>query len=264
MKIIIDHSQQTVTYDRNGQTDVIGLYTREAFETLSRVWLKIGWDQKYTYSFTWLGRPVIQLPEDLIRAQEVIYRLRPDVIIETGVAHGGSLVYYASLCQLMGKGRVIGVDIEIRPHNRRAIEAHPLSSLITLVEGNSVTPDTVAQVRSLVQSGEVTMVFLDSCHTKEHVRAELEAYHDFVSPNSYIVAADGITADLYDVPRGKPDWLWDNPAQAARDFLAQHPEFVLDEPERSFNESDLKLNVTYWPGAWMRRRHQQALSIEAP
>ncbi len=181
----------------------------------------------------------------MIRAQEVIYRVQPDVIVETGVAHGGSLVYYASLCKVIGKGRVIGVDIEIRPHNRRAIEEHPLSPLISLVEGDSIAPETVKKVHLLVKPGEVVMVFLDSCHTKQHVLAELEAYHDLISPDSYIVATDGIMKDLHDVPRGKPEWAWDNPAAAVVEFSQKHPEFVLEQPAWAFNEGELSANVTH-------------------
>src|ERR1043165_10147614 len=118
----------------------------EAFAAISRAWLRSGWDTKYVYGFTWLGRPVIQLPEDLIRVQEVIYRVKPDAIIETGVAHGGSLVFYASLLAAMGRGRVIGIDVDIRPHNRAAIEAHPLAARITLIEGDSILPATVDRV----------------------------------------------------------------------------------------------------------------------
>src|SRR5207253_434917 len=140
-----------------------------AFEILSEQWLKVGWNEKYPYTFSWMGRPIIQLPEDMIRVQEVIYRIRPAVIIETGIAHGGSLIYYASLCKAMEKGRVIGIDIEIRPHNRAAIEGHELFPLITLIEGSSVAPDIVQQARSLVADGESVLVLLDSNHTKQHV-----------------------------------------------------------------------------------------------
>src|SRR5829696_8979408 len=122
MKVTLDTADRTLTSEIDGNRQVVGLYTTEAFELISRLWLKVGWNQKYPYTFSWMGRPVIQLPEDMIRIQEVLYRVRPDVIIETGVAHGGSLVYYASLCAASGRGRVIGVDIEIRPHNRQAIE----------------------------------------------------------------------------------------------------------------------------------------------
>jgi cephalosporin hydroxylase len=254
VKILIDVEARQLVQDVDGLATRLALYSTEAFELLSHLWLKVGWNQKYTYTYTWLGRPIIQLPEDMIRIQEVIYRVQPDVIIETGVAHGGSLVYYASLCKIMGKGRVIGIDVEIRPHNRKALEAHELFPLISLVEGDSIDPEVVGRVKSLVGPGESTLVILDSCHTKRHVLAELEAYHDMVSPGSYIVATDGIMRDLCDVPRGKPEWSWDNPGAAAAQFAQEHPEFVLEPPTWSFSESELSRGVSYWQGAWLRRR----------
>jgi cephalosporin hydroxylase len=201
-----------------------------------------------------MGRPIIQLPEDMVRTQEVIHRVQPDVIIETGVAHGGSLIYYASLCKALGRGRVIGIDIEIRPHNRQAIESHLLAPYITLLEGSSTSPEIVGQARSLVKPGEKVLILLDSNHTKEHVAAELEAYHSLVTPGSYLVATDGIMKDLHDVPRGQPEWTWDHPTAAAEEFAAAHPEFELAQPPWLFNESGLKHNITHWPGAWLRRR----------
>lgn len=253
MQLILDTDNQTLSLIDGGSRLEHPLYSREAFEALSRQWVRLGWSQKYQYTFSWMGRPVIQLPEDMIRMQEVIHRLQPDLIIETGVAHGGSLVFYASLCKAMDKGRVVGVDIEIRPHNRSAIEAHPLSQLITLVEGSSTDASIVAQVRALVQAGQTTLVILDSNHSYGHVLAELLAYADMVSPGSYIVATDGIMHDLVDVPRGQADWSHDNPSRAARDFAAQHPQFVIEQPAWPFNESDLQANITHWPGAWLRR-----------
>lgn len=255
MKLTIDTTERTLTQEVEGERRVFDLYSLEAFELISRQWVKVGWNQRYSYTFSWMGRPIIQLPEDMVRVQEVIYRVRPDVIIETGVAHGGSLIYYASLCRTMGKGRVIGIDVEIRPHNRKAIKAHELSSLTTLVEGSSTAPDVVDYVKSLVEPGEVVMVILDSCHAKVHVLKELEAYRDLVTPGSYLVATDGIMRDLHDVPRGKPEWAWDNPAAAAREFAEKHPEFVIQQPEWPFNESALIENVTHWPDAWLRRRY---------
>ncbi|CAN5858826.1 CmcI family methyltransferase [soil metagenome] len=254
IKLIIDTTERVMIQQGEGEERVLGLYTKEAFELLSRQWLKVGWDQKYAYTFSWMGRPVIQLPEDMVRTQEAIYRVKPDVIIETGVAHGGSLVYYASLCKAMGKGRVVGVDIEIRQHNRAAIETHELASYITLIEGDSTDKRTVSQVRSLVDSGESVLVILDSCHTKQHVSAELEAYHKLITPSSYIVATDGIMKDLFDTPRGNPEWSWDNPTVAAAEFAQHHPEFVLEQPAWPFNESHLSENTTHWPGAWLRRK----------
>jgi cephalosporin hydroxylase len=255
MRLTIDTDAATLTIEGGPEpTRTISLYSARAFELLSDQWLRVGWNEKYVYTFSWLGRPLIQLPEDVIRVQEVLYRVKPDVLIETGVAHGGSLVLYASLCKAMGKGRVVGVDIEIRPPNRAAIEAHELASYITLIEGSSVEPSTVRAVRAHVQPGERAMVILDSNHTKDHVAQELELYSSLVSPGSYIVATDGSMKDLHDVPRGKPSWSWDHPTAAAAEFAMRHPEFELEQPSWPFNESNLSRNITHWPGAWLRRR----------
>ncbi len=254
MKLTIDTDSQTVRVEGPSGSAELPLYSDQAFDLIADQWLKVGWNQRYSYTFSWLGRPIIQLPEDMVRTQEVIYRVKPDVILETGVAHGGSLIYYASLCKILGRGRVIGIDIEIRPHNRAAIEGHELASFITLIEGGSTDAKTVAQAKSLINPGETVLVLLDSNHTRAHVLAELEAYHDLVRPGSYIVATDGIMKDLSDVPRGQGEWTSDNPTDAAIEFAAKHPEFVIEQPEWPFNESGLKRNLTHWPGAWLRRR----------
>lgn len=253
MRLILDTDANTLAMDNAGQTKVLDLYSKAAFEVISREWVRVGWSQKYQYTFSWMGRPVIQLPEDMIRMQEAIFQIKPDVIIETGVAHGGSLIFYSSLCKAMEKGRVVGIDIEIRPHNRAAIEAHPLSERITLIEGSSTAPEIIARVKSSVKPGETVLVILDSNHTYAHVADELEAYADLVTPGSYIVATDGIMYDLADVPRGNPEWATDNPTWAARDFAAKHPEFVIEKPAWPFNESELELNITHWPDAWLKR-----------
>jgi cephalosporin hydroxylase len=255
MRITIDTERRLLTCEEGGGVRSLDLYSKDAFELISGLWLKMSWEQKYSYTFTWLGRPVIQHPEDLIRLQEVIYTVRPDVIVETGVAHGGSLVFYASLFKAMGAGRrVVGVDIEIRAHNRRGIEAHELAPMIALVEGDSVALATVDQVARQLKAGDTVMVLLDSSHTKRHVLAELEAYHAFVTPGSYIVATDGIMREVCDVPRGRPEWRVDNPAAAAEEFAAAHPEFILERPAWRFNESSLDKAITCWPNAWLRRR----------
>jgi cephalosporin hydroxylase len=255
MLLTLDTDTQTLAVDAGGQSESVPLYSERAFELLSEQWIKVGWSLKYTYTFTWLGRPVIQLPEDMVRIQEVIYRVKPDVIVETGVAHGGSLVFYAGLCRAMGRGRVIGVDIEIRPHNRAAIEAHELAPLIGLIEGSSTAPDVVQRVRSSIQPGETVFVVLDSCHTKAHVRAELDAYGDLVAPGSYIVVTDGIMRMLGDVPRGKAEWRWDNPCAAAEEFVAAHPEFEVEDVAPAFSESPLSgAVVSHWPRAYLRRK----------
>ncbi len=253
VKLILDTDSQTLVKEEKGQSVCWPLYSKEAFELISHQWLKVGWNQKYSYVFSWMGRPIIQIPEDIVRVQEVIYRVKPDVIVESGVAHGGSLIFYASLCKAMGKGRVIGVDIEIRPHNRRAIEAHELFELVTLIEGSSIALDTVNHIKALVKPNESVMVILDSNHTKQHVLDELEAYHDLVTSGSYIVATDGSMKDLYDVPRGKSGWQWDNPTAAALEFAQKHVEFVIEQPAWPFNESELTKNITHWPYAWLKR-----------
>lgn len=254
MKLVLDTDTAMLSVEENGHSRELPLYSKKGFEELSRQWVRVGWNQKYQYTFSWMGRPVIQLPEDMIRMQEAIFQIKPDVIIETGVAHGGSLIFYSSLCKAMEKGRVVGIDIEIRPHNRAAIEAHPLNDRITLIEGSSTAPEIVAQVKALVQPGEKVLIILDSNHTYSHVYDELEAYADLVTPESYLVATDGIMYDLADVPRGVPGWTTDNPTFAARDFAAKHPEFLIEQPAWPFNESELEQNITHWPEAWLKRR----------
>lgn len=251
--ITIDLERGFVSEQSDDSHTQYSIGSPEAFALISKAWLRSGWDGKYVYSFSWFGRPIIQLPEDLMRAQEVLYRLKPDLIIETGVAHGGSLVFYASLCKAMGKGRVIGVDIEIRPQNRRAIEDHELASYITLFEGSSVDPLVLRKIAERIAPSDTVFVMLDSNHSREHVLAELEAYSAFVSPGSFIVAADGIMADLEGAPRSNPDWRWNNPQAAALDFVHNNPGFSISPPTFEFNEGSIEERVTYWPNAWIRK-----------
>lgn len=253
MITIIDEDEAVVVVRSGGQEARYPLASAEGFAAASRAWLRAGWDAKYVYGFTWFGRPIIQLPDDLIRIQEVIYAVKPDVVIETGIAHGGSLVFYASLLKAMGRGRVIGIDIEIRPHNRSAIAAHEFAPLITLIEGSSIDPQTVARVRSQVSPGEKTLVILDSNHTKSHVLAELRHYAPLVSVGSYIVATDGIMEQVAGGPRTKPDWRSDNPRQAVLEFTAGNGDFAIEEPKWPFNEGMVERRVTYWPDAFIRR-----------
>ena len=253
MRLTIDTDARVLTEETAAGTREIPLYSPEGFSLLNRQWVRVGWSQRYSYGFAWFGRPVVQLPEDLVRVQEVIHRVQPDVIVETGVAHGGSLIFYAGLCKALDRGRVIGVDIDIRPHNRAAIEEHPLAPLITLIQGSSTDPRIVEQVEGLIGADERVLVLLDSNHTKAHVLAELAAYGPLVSSDSYIVATDGIMGDLADCPGGEPDWTWDNPSQAAIEFAAADPRFVLEEPPFPFNEGQIGERVTYWPAAYLRR-----------
>jgi cephalosporin hydroxylase len=150
-------------------------------------------------------------------------------------------------------GRVVGVDIEIRPHNRKAIEAHPLFSYLTMIEGGSTEPEVVAAVKALVRPDDVVLVLLDSNHSKAHVAAELAAYAPLVTSGSYIVACDGVMEQVAGGPRTQPDWVDDNPSAAARAFAAANPDFVLEEPAFAFNEGLADRWVTYWPDAFLRR-----------
>lgn len=246
--------QRAEVHVRSGETTkTYSIGSPEAFEAISNAWLRSGWDAKYVYSFTWLGRPIIQLPEDLVRLQEVIFQIQPDVIVETGVAHGGGLIFYAGLCKTMGKGRVIGVDIEIRPHNRKAIEEHFLGSYVTLIEGSSIDPNVVAQVRERVAGAQRVMITLDSAHNKDHVLAELRAYAPLISKGSFIVAMDGIMEQVVGASRTSPDWSWNNPRQAALTFVEENPNFVIEDPAFMFNEGTVRSRVTYWPGAFVKR-----------
>jgi len=253
MKWTVDTDAGLISRDDDGESLTTPLYSPAGFEEISKLWLKLGWNEKYVYTFTWLGRPIIQLPDDMIRVQEVLHCVEPDLIVECGVAHGGSLVFYASLCKLADRGRVVGIDIDIRPHNRAAIEAHPLADLITLIEGSSTAPETVAAAAAQIRPDEKVLVILDSNHSRDHVRAELEAYAPLVSVDSYVVVFDGIMRLVADTPRGSSEWASDNPIAAVDEFVRAHPEFVVEQPPWPFNESELRSNVTYSPRGYLRR-----------
>lgn len=225
----------------------VPLHDPAAVRALSQAWMVAGWAAKYSYDFRWMGRPIIQLPQDLIRLQELIWEVRPTVIVETGVAHGGTAVFYAGLLRLLhGAGRVISVDIEIRPHNRAALEAHPLYPHLHLIERSSTAAETAAEVRGLIGPEDRVMVMLDSNHTRAHVAEELELYAPLVSVGSYVVVMDGVMRDLHAVPGGRPEWREDNPTRAAEDFLAAHPEFEHD-PHWT------RGGLTYFPHGYLRR-----------
>jgi len=229
------------------------LASPEGFAVLSEAWLRSGWANRYSYTFTWFGRPVIQLPEDLIRLQELVYRLKPDVIIETGVAHGGSAVFLAGLCRLIGNGRVIAIDVEIRPKNRAALEAHEFADLITLLEGDSAAGETVNRVKAQIGADQSVMLILDSSHSKAHVLAELSAYSPLIRPGGHIIVADGVMATLAGLPKTHPDWAWNNPRAAITAFLAQNPDFERAAPPCPFNEGGVPTGGSYWSDGYLRR-----------
>ena len=232
---------------------VVSLHDPEGFEVIRKLWEYTNWANKYSYNFTWLGRPIIQLPDDVLRIQEIIYKIKPTLIIETGVAHGWSLILYASLLKLLGRGRVIGVDIEIRDHNRIAIEKHEMSPIITLIEGSSIAPEITESIRQQIKEDDIVLVILDSCHTKDHVLQELKLYSPFVTQNSYIIVADGIMQDVAGAPRTQEDWKWDNPQQAVKEFLQEYPGFTNEEWSPVFRESNVNTMPTYYPNGFLKK-----------
>lgn len=203
---------------------------------------------QYSYNFSWMGRPIIQYPQDMIAMQELIWEIKPDLIIETGIAHGGSLIYYASLLELIGKGEVLGIDIDIRSHNKKEIESHSMYKRIHMIEGSSVDSNTVEKVKEYAKGKQTIMVSLDSNHTHEHVLAELEYYSPFVTQGSYLIAFDTIVEDLPNgyLP-GRPWNQGNNPKTAVKEFLKNHPEFVVD------NTIDNKLLISVAPEGYLKR-----------
>ena len=204
---------------------------------------------QYSYNFSWMGRPIIQYPQDMIAMQEIIWEVKPDLIIETGIAHGGSLIYYASLLELIGKGEVLGIDIDIREHNRREIEKHPMYKRIKMIQGSSIGDEVIEDVKKYAAGEKVVLVCLDSNHTHEHVLSELNLYSSFVSPGSYIVAFDTIVEDL---PEGyfsqkRPWGISNNPRTAVDEFLKANKDFEIDE------SIDNKLLISVAPGGYLKR-----------
>lgn len=253
MKLTIDTDAGTIESVENGNAVSLDLFSKEAFDKIADLWVRTGWVRKYSYAFSWWGRPIIQLPDDMIRIQEAIFEIQPDIIIETGVAHGGSLIFYASLLELIGKGRVIGLDIEVRPHNKEAIDAHPMSKRIDLVIGDSISKEVVNQVRSMIKPTDRVMLILDSNHSKAHVAAELAAYADLVTPGSYLLSQDGVMQLVAGMPRTQPDWADDNPIPAVEEFLASRKDFVLRKPARPFDESQDVPDCSHHPIGWLQR-----------
>jgi cephalosporin hydroxylase len=202
---------------------------------------------RYTYNFTWFGRPIIQLPEDIVTMQEIILRVKPDLIVETGVAHGGSLIFSASMLELLGRGEVVGIEIEMRSHNRAAVESHLLSKRIKLIEGSSISAEVVNQVRALAADKPSVMVFLDSNHTHDHVLRELEMYSPLVTKGSYLVVFD---TGIEDMPGGAyPDRPWgkgNNPKTAVWEFLKRSDRFEIDR------ELESRLLYTVAPDGYLK------------
>lgn len=232
---------------------------------LTNDWLLGTARHRYTYNFTALGRPIIQCPQDMVAMEELIWKIKPALIIETGIAHGGSLIHYAGAlalvdyCEAQQKGevldpakprrKILGIDIDIRPHNRKEIESHPMSPRIEMIEGSSIDPATIEQVRKRAEGAGTVLISLDSNHTHDHVLAELEAYAPLVTPGSYCVVFDTVIEDM---PEGwftdRPWNKGDNPKTAVWAYLKDHPEFEIDK------SIDHKILVSVAPDGYLRRK----------
>lgn len=230
----------------------------------SREFLLVSLSKKYSYNFSWQGRPIIQYPQDMVAMHELIWSIKPDLIIETGIAHGGSLVFSASMLALLdmtdaiqsgetinpriSKRKVLGLDIDIRPHNLEAIKAHPMSSRIEMIQGSSIDPAIVDKVKSIASGYKKVLVCLDSNHTHDHVLAELQAYAPLTSINSYCVVFDTVVEDIpKSLSLGRPWGPGDNPKTAVWEYLESHPEFEVDKSVQD------KLLITVAPDGYLKR-----------
>ena len=236
----------------------------QSLKTSAREFLLSTIPAKYSYNFEWQGRPIIQYPQDIVAMQELIWNIKPDLIIETGIAHGGSLILNASMlalldvCDAIEHGntidprqstrRVLGIDIDIRSHNRAAIEAHPMSSRIQMIQGSSIDPTVIAEVKEIASNYERILICLDSNHTHDHVLAELNAYAELTSVGSYCVVFDTIIEDLpADMFPDRPWGLGNNPKTAVHEYIKTHPEFQMDK------QIDYKLLISVAPEGYLKR-----------
>ncbi len=244
--------------------DIAAMSCDVDIKLMTHNWVNSANKWKYSYHFEWLGRPIIQYPQDIVAMQELIWQVKPDLIIETGIAHGGSLIFSASMLALLdicdaiesggafdprqSKRKVLGLDIDIRPHNRIAIEAHPMASRIQMIQGSSIAPEVIEQVHQVAKGHQRILVCLDSNHTHDHVLAELEAYAPLVSIGSYCVVFDTIVEDM---PKEMfPDRPWgpgNNPKTAVWEYLKTHPEFEIDKSIQH------KLLITVAPDGYLKR-----------
>lgn len=247
----MDHAERV-------KNNVSNLIENKFFAELSKEWFEQSIKAEYSYNFEWLGRPLIQYPTDLVGMQEVFFKTKPDLVIETGIAHGGSLIFSASMMALMdicdgvsemeSARHVIGVDIDIKPHNRRAIEEHPLFSRITLLEGSSVDQSLFSELSDIAKNYKRIMVILDSNHTHDHVLEELRMYSKLVSVGNYCIVMDTVIETSPIAALADRPWtVGNNPMTAVKQFLAEGSNFAVDK------EIEYKLSVTVAPNGWLRR-----------
>lgn len=248
----MDESAKQFEAEKIARIEAFGRDTE--FQNQSRDWLEESMRKSYVYNFSWLGRPIIQNPMDIMAMQEIIWEVKPDMIIETGIAHGGSLIFSASMLELNATcggpadAEVLGIDIDIRPHNRKAIEEHPMFRRISMIEGSSIAPEVVAQVKKKSKGRQRILVCLDSNHTHAHVLAELEAYAPLTSVGSYCVVFDTFVEDVpADVFQNRPWHPGNSPKTAVWEYLKTHSEFKID---KSMHQ---KLLITVAPDGYLKR-----------
>ena len=215
-------------------------------EKIGKQWTKVAAENRLSYEIDWLGVPVIQTPEDLVLMQELIFNVQPDIIVETGVAHGGSSIFYASLLELLDNGKVIGIDIDIRDHNRVVIESHPLYKRIEMIQRSSTSDAAINEIKKRIPKNSKVLVCLDSDHTKNHVLKELELYNELVSTGSYIVVFDTNTSELAELGTCDKKYIDNGPMEAVEEFLQNNDNFEID---KSYN----KLYISYSQNGYLRR-----------
>ena len=253
-----------MSFEKEVKERINAIGRNEVLKASAHEFLKVSLLPQYSYNFSWLGRPIIQYPQDMAAMQELIWEVKPDLIIETGIAHGGSLIMNASFlamldyCEAIEKGemidpkkpkrRVLGIDIDIREHNRKAIEAHPMSNRIDMIQGSSVAEDVVTEVYDYAKSYKRILVSLDSNHTHEHVLAELQVYAPLTSKDSYCVVFDTVVEDMPAALAGDRPWgPGNNPKTAVWEYLKTHPEFEIDKSIQN------KLLITVAPDGYLKR-----------
>jgi cephalosporin hydroxylase len=221
----------------------------ESLQKASKDFMENSIRTKYSYNFSWMGRPIIQYPQDILAMQEIIWHVKPDLIIETGIAHGGSLIFFASMLELIGgNGTVLGIDIDIREHNRNEIEKHPMKKRIRMIEGSSIDADVIQKVHEYAQGKKQVLVSLDSLHTHNHVLRELEAYSPLVTKGSYCMVLDTIVEDLPEIYSSDRPWgKGNNPKTAVHEFLKNNDQFIIDK------RIENKLLITVAPDGYLKR-----------
>lgn len=235
-------------FEAEKRNAIAGMGEDNDMASLTRQWFDLSCRHRYSYNFTWLGRPIIQFPQDIVAMQELVWQIKPGIIIETGIAHGGSLILYASMLELIGgDGFVVGIDVDIRAHNRAEIEKHPMYKRIKMIEGSSIAPEVITQVKRLAQGRAPVMVVLDSNHTHEHVLSELRAYAPLVTKGSYCVVFDTVVEQMSkDFFPNRPWGPGNNPYTAVQEYLKETNRFEVA------NEIEQKLQITVAPSGYLR------------